>query len=123
MRWRARTGGEDHGDEQVTHFVAGQRVCGAGAGGDGDEGVRQHGQQDPGTSGDPAPGLVFVEVGQALACPDGFFDGPATNGDPDQLDDRDTGRCPGSSPSAAPTIGVRPTGKVAPAFLGGAGLG
>lgn len=64
----------DHGGQEATDFVAGQRdqtgggwVPGAFDGGDrGEQGVGEHGQHGRAPPGQPTTDLVFVEPGQAL---------------------------------------------------------
>src|SRR5215204_4503091 len=61
--------------------------------GDGQEGVRQHGQRRPPVPRGPAADLVLIQAAQPLGGLEGFLDPPALPGDPDQGGQRPGGTC------------------------------
>jgi hypothetical protein len=76
----------DHGREQVSDLVPGERdlvvrdeVAGVLEGGrDGEDSGGEHGQGDPPEPGGPVADLVLVQAGQALAGLEVLFEGPRT---------------------------------------------
>ena len=88
---------DDQGGGQAGDLVAGQRYLARWPGatgvlggcGDGKECAGEHGQGDPPVPGGPAPDLVFVQAGQALADLEILLDAPSAPGDPDQDGERD----------------------------------
>jgi hypothetical protein len=83
--------------------------CGVafGGAGDGQEGMREHGQGGPAVPGRPAPDLVLVEADEAFGCLEGFLDPPALSGHGDQGAQRHRPR------AVAAQVGVLASGVVA----------
>jgi hypothetical protein len=69
-------------------------VVAFGGGGDGEEGVGEHGQHGPALPGGPTPDLVLVQSDQALGGLEGLLDPPPLPGDGDECGQRDRGGAP-----------------------------